>query len=218
MKVIYFLAVFLLFSCSSKKNEIIAESKTVKKNLSDSNYNISAEEKNIVNDFLANRINDKIYNRYRDYELVIMEESVSGNVPVSIYESCYNDRNSRIKSAANENWVLDSTGIKMIKFDLKNEIKYSWKRSDFFIDKISFFKTDELRKSIQSGSYVNLKKRLLIYLSRPVIIDDNTAFMYINSGNSMYGFESIEKVTVLMKKNNNKWYLESTYYDSNSIW
>ncbi len=217
MKNICFLVLLILLSCSSKKNTIDSGSKTVEKEKLNSNYNISREEKNIINDFLKERLKNKIYENYKNYDLVIMEESIPTNTIVSIYENCYRERNFKIKSSTNLEWILDSLDLNQIKVNFKNENKYLWKPSDFSEIKVEFLKTEDLRKSIQLGDYTELKKRLLFYLSKPLIIDNENAFVYINSGDSFFGFETIEKVVVLLKKRNDKWEIDSYYYP-NSVW
>jgi hypothetical protein len=78
---------------------------------------------------------------------------------------------------------------------------------------VSLLKDEELRTIINTGVYVNLPSRLLIYLSKPLIIDENNAFISFEIGNGQLGFASINHFTVLMKKVNNNWVIFEYFYD-----
>jgi hypothetical protein len=54
---------------------------------------------------------------------------------------------------------------------------------------------------------------LIIYLSRPLIIDEKNAFISFEVGNGQLGFGSITHFTVLMRKVNNKWEQNDYYED-----
>src|SRR5574343_465932 len=100
--------------------------------------------------------------------------------------------------------------IKKIKNQLKNEDVYHWKVSDFKNLKVKILKHEELRKTTNTGEY--LQNNLIIYLSKPLIIDKNNVLISFEIGDGGFGFYPITHFTVLMRKINNKW-VENGYYE-----
>ena len=82
--------------------------------------------------------------------------------------------------------------------------------SDFKNVKVNLVNYEELRESINKGKY--LKGKLIVYLSRPLIIDKNNAFISFDIGNGDMGFYPITHFTISMKKENDKW-IQSEFYE-----
>jgi hypothetical protein len=195
---ILFLIIFI--SCGIKKETNV----TVNKGITDL-------EKQIVNDFLDTELKKERYNNYKDYQIVVIEEALGKMKPLSTYEFNYIYKNSWGKFISE--WQLDSLQIKRIKAGLKNEKIYFWKASDFNNFKVNILKYEELRNIINTGQYINLPKRKIIYLSTPLIIDNNNALLSFEIGNGDLGFNPITHFTVLMQKVNGIWIQKSFYED-----
>ena len=54
---------------------------------------------------------------------------------------------------------------------------------------------------------------LIIFLSSPLLIDKNNALLSFEIGNGDLGFNSITHFTALMKKKNDKWEVQTSYWD-----
>jgi hypothetical protein len=109
--------------------------------------------------------------------------------------------------------------MEKLKKELIKDVPYLWKKSDFINNKIDLLKTRDLQKSIRLGNYTELPKRILIYFSIPLIVEKDKAFFNFYTGDSTFGFSTIESVVVLMKKNiKNKWVIDSYYFDPNFTW
>ncbi|WP_417943063.1 hypothetical protein [Flavobacterium sp. RS13.1] len=211
-KKIYLFLSALLFSCSAQKNntkidpiEIPVES------------SLNKVENDIVNDFLAAELKKDRYINYKDFEITIIEEALKKIKAVESYSYSYNERiamNKNNKVSKMESiYFLDSLQIKKMELELKDEPIYHWKISDFTKTKVKLLKTEELRKIINSGSYTNPPYRLIIQLSRPLIIDTDKALISFDIGNSQFGYGGINHFTALVKKVNNKWEQNGYYFD-----
>ena len=64
-----------------------------------------------------------------------------------------------------------------------------------------------------TGEYLNLPNRLIIYLSKPLIFDSEKAFISFSIGSSFLSFNPICHFSALMIKENNKWVKIATYDD-----
>jgi hypothetical protein len=196
----------ILYSCTAQKNSSQESTKKIS-----SENNLTELENNIDNDFLNTELKKERYKSYKDFEIVVIEEALRKMKPISDYE--FNLKYKKSWGKYINNWILDTVQINKLKSELEKEEVYHWKVSDFKNIKVSLLKDDELRTIINTGVYVNLPSRLLIYLSKPLIIDENNAFISFEIGNGQLGFASINHFTVLMKKVNNNWVIFEYFYD-----
>ena len=214
-KHIFILSLVLLFSCSAKKsnklNSIPTDQISIETKLTET-------ELNIINDFIDVELKKERYLNYKDFEIVIIEEALKKYQSVETYIYSYDEWISMNKIDRREDienrYFLDSLYVKKIKLELENEEIYNWKVSDFKTIKVSLLKYEDLIKIIRTNAYGStISKRLIIYLSKPLIIDKNNALISFEIGNGQLGFKSINHLTVLMKKLNNKWEQSDYYYD-----
>lgn len=206
---------FLVLSCSVKKNNTDPDttSQIINKN------NLTEIEVTIVNDFLEKELIKDRYKPYKDYPICIIKEELGKLYSLKIYEYCYSERNSLVKNSTNKDWILNESQIKKIQKDLTSNENYYWKVSDFKTFNVSIIESSEVRKSIKENTYIKLPKRLLIYLSTPLVIDKENAFISLSLGDSSLGFTTINRFTALLNKNQEgKWEIDSYYYDPNSSW
>lgn len=199
-KIILFAITILLFSCSTHTQQ-----GQTYKNI----VNLSKTERTIINTFLEFELNKDQYNRFKNYKYIVIEEALKKTKPLSAYELNYNYKKSWGRDI--KFWILDSVQIKKIKKDIENEGDYHWKTTDFKDFKVSLLKFEELRKTTNTGEY--LENNLIIYLSRPLIIDNNNALVSFEIGKGDVGFYPITHFTVLMRKVNNKWVINGYYED-----
>lgn len=196
-KLLFFVVISLYYSCA-------VHNKPVQKNHNE----LTQIEKNIIDAFLDAELDKERYYRFKNYKYVVIEEALKKSKPLSDYEFNYKYKNSWGSSITE--WILDSLQIKKLQVEIENEEVYHWKVVDFKKDIAYTFKFEELRKTTNTGEY--LQNRLIIYLSRPLIIDENNAFISFEIGNGDLGFYPITHFTVLMRKKENKW-VESGFYE-----
>jgi len=209
-KYIFILSTVLLFSCSTTKQQ-----KRIGITSIPTESTLTKVESDIVNEFLDIELNKELYKRYKDFDFFVIEEALKKSKPLSDYEFNYKYKNSWGSSITE--WILDSLQIKKIKDEIENEEVYHWKESDFKSIKTTMLKYEKLREIIKKGTYgSNVTKRLIIYLSKPLIINENNAFISFEIGNGQLGFNSITHFTVLMRKINNKW-VESGFYEDGAF-
>ena len=122
------------------------------------------------------------------------------------------DRINKMGDPQNK-YFLDTLQINKIKSELENEEIYHWKVSDFKNIKVNLLKYEELRTIINTTAYTNFSSKMIIYLSTPLIIDENNAFLSFEIGNGQRGFQSINHFTILMIKVNKKWMQSDYFYD-----
>jgi hypothetical protein len=198
MKKIHLILFFVVvYSCSCLKKEHTIENK------------LTEIEKNIVNDFLEYELIKERYRKYKDYKIVIIEEALKKSKSLDAYEYTYKDLFKYEKKNGNY-WILDSLQMETTKEKINSENVYHWKQSDFRNIKIKLLKFEELRKTTNNGKY--LKNNLIIFLSRPLLIDNNNALLSFDIGNGDMGNYAITHFTALMRKVNNKW-VENGYYE-----
>jgi hypothetical protein len=201
-------------SCNLQKNTL----ENSKKQLSvPKENNLNEIEINIINDFLDTELKKERYKPYQNMQYVVIEKSIAKIKAIDTYIYSYNEwlsmnRINKIKDTENR-FFLDSLRIKKLKAELENEKNYHWKVSDFKNISVSFISSNELIKMINSGYLFADSGKLLIELSTPLIIDENTAFLSYEISNCRYVCNHINHFTVLMKKVNNKWSEVSIYYD-----
>ncbi|WP_310555470.1 hypothetical protein [Flavobacterium sp.] len=203
--IIFFFGLFFILSCSTKK---IDKSNQIIKNISPQ---LSQSETNIVSDFLNAELATERYKNYRNLEIVVIEESLKKSQSIEAYELNFNYKDSWGKFS-NE-WILDSIQLRKVKSELENESVYCWKITDFKNYKVSLMKNKTLRNIINSGEYINLPEKLILYLTKPLIIDENNALISFNIGLSKSGFGSLNHYTALMRKVNDKWVISASYDD-----
>jgi hypothetical protein len=205
MRNLMLLSLFFILSCSTRKNE---KTNQLIQNIPPQ---LSQLETNIVSDFLNAEFATDRYKNYRNLEIVVIEESLKKSQSIKAYELNFNYKDSWGKFI-NE-WILDSIQLKKVKSELINEPIYYWKISDFKNYKVSLMNNKTLINIINSGEYINLSKKLILYISRPLIINENNILISFNIGSSRLGYTSINHYTALMSKVNKKWVIRASYDD-----
>lgn len=201
----YFTVFFFTIIFSSCRSQV-----NIKQN------NIKQSENSIVNDFLDAELKNESYKKYKDYNIVIIEDAGNGIKSLNAYEYAYKDFHSNVKNVTLEDnlrlgWILDSLELKKYREKIINIESYEWKVTDFKNIKVKLLKFEELRKTTNTGKY--LKNNLIIFLSSPLLIDKNNALLSFEIGNGDLGFNSITHFTALMKKKNDKWEVQTSYWD-----
>ncbi|WP_395064531.1 hypothetical protein [Flavobacterium sp.] len=194
---------------------------TVQKNnnifLNQKSNNLSEVENIIVNTFLDIELKKERYKNYKDYEIFVIEESLKKMKSIESYLFSLKEWKSMYKIDKIEDtenrFFLDSIKINNLKKNLEKEVVYHWKLTDFKNIRVSVIKNEELRRVINTGAYISLPKRINIFLSKPLIIDEKNAFLSFDIGNGELGNGAINHFTVLMKKINGKWEQKGFYYD-----
>lgn len=222
---IYLFIIFHLFSCTIKKspNNILTDNK-VSKTISAINIvdSLTMEECIIVNTLLQLQLESDRYKNTRKNEILLIKESINPLVALNAYDYAYKERKSSVSSRLllnpnslddEDGWVIDSLKIDRLKIKYNNDEVYNWKESDVKNYKISIINSKTFINIIKSGSYINFPEKLVLYVSKPLIINKEYALIFFNSGNSQFGFNTIERFTVLMKKIEGKWVKDIYYYD-----
>lgn len=209
-QIAYFILCILLFSCSVKKNEISSNEST---GLID---NLTVTERSIVNEFLESELASDRYKYYKDYPLVIVMESLPKKKAIESYlytqsELLESNGFPSKKEDIEKFFFLDSLELKKINSELVNEPIYQWKVSDFKNTKVSIVSDKKIIDMTNTGEYLNFSDRLIIYLSKPLILDSEKAF--ISFSVSIMPFNPIRHFSALMIKENNKWVQSATYDD-----
>lgn len=213
MKNVFYIIYFaLLLSCSTQKNITTPNTTSNSNSITTTLTDI---ERSIINTFIDIEIKKERYIRYKDYEIVIVEEALKKTQAIDSYSFSSNEwtfTHNTDKKRDTKNWYpLNSLEVKKIKKELAQEKTYHWKTTDFENIKVSLLKYEELIKSIRKSDY--LKNKIIIYLSRPLIIDKKNALVSFEVGNGDLGFSGINHFTVLMRKVKNNWEQSYHYYD-----
>jgi len=179
---------------------------------------LSLTESSIVNEFLEAELKKERYKEYKGFETEVISESLSKRQSIKAYLYSLNEWQSIKKinkeaEAVKKRFFLDEVQVKKLQTVIENEEVYHWKISDFKNTKVNLLPYDELRKTINNNSYSLSSKKLIIYISKPLIIDQDNAFISFEIGNGQLGFSSITHFTVLMKKVNNHWVDYDHYED-----
>ena len=169
---------FTIIGCSSQKinnqNDINITPISIENNL-------TVAEKDIINDFLETELRKERYKRYKNFQYVIIQESLTKRKAIETYAYCYEEylfinRRKKVEDIENR-YFLDTLQVKKILVGLENEEIYPWKVTDFKNIKTSIIKREELIKLTNTGSYINSPNRLIFFLSKPLMIDENKAFL-----------------------------------------
>lgn len=205
-KITCLLPLVLLFFCTTQKSRTESKNSTIEFAFGNE---LTETEREIINDFIDIELKKERYNNYRNFETVIIEEALKKIKPISVYEFNLNHKESWGKFI--DNWILDSLQVKQIKRELETEEIYHWKTTDFKNIKANLLKYDELIKTIRTNEYRT--NCIIIYLSRPLLIDKKNALISFEIGNGNFGFGGITHFTVLMRKINKKWKQSHHYED-----
>jgi hypothetical protein len=215
MKNLLYLSIgVLLVSCSLQKNKNSDSAFTPKVSIENK---LTDTESNVINDFIDVELKKERYKNYKDFEVIVIKEALKKDQCIEAYQYSRDEwismeRVNKIGDIENR-YFLDDLQVKKIKRNLEKEEIYHWKVTDFNIRKVRVLPYEELRTIINTGSYGNSTRQIIIYLSRPLIIDKNNAFVSFEVGNGQLGFNSINHFTILMRKINNKWEQRYNYYD-----
>lgn len=212
--ILYVLFYALFFSCSAQKKNNLNEKYTTPISIE---RKLTSTESKIINDFIDVELNKERYKNYKDAEIIIIEEALNKRQSVETYIYSNNEWISMNKVNRREDienqYFLDSLLIKKLKIELEKEELYHWKVPDFRNIKVSLLKYEELRTIINTAAYSKFSSRMVIYLSKPLILNENNAFISFEAGDGQLGFHSINHFTVLMRKIDNKWEQSNYYYD-----
>ena len=203
-----------MFSCSSQKSNTLSNTYT----LNSSNTSRLAEiEINIIDDFISTELKKDRYKNYKNSELFLIEEALKNRQSIDTYLYSKNEWASMNKinklDDATNRYFLNDFLIKKIKLELEKETIYYWKISDIKNTEVTLLKHEELRNTTNNNAYSNFSNRIIIFLSRPLIIDEDHSFISFEIGDGRLGFQSINHFTVLMRKINNHWKQIDYYYD-----
>ena len=217
-KLICVFGILLFFGCASKKETKDTSIVTNIKRTIDENT-LSITEKLIVNDFLDFELKKDKYKNYKNFQPLLIQEAISKLSSLTIYRYCYEERNLKIRSASNKDWIIDSIEIKNIQDTLRDK-KYLWKSEDINAIKVNTIGVDIINKSTKSyKEYEKYNNNLIFYMSVPLVFKQNYAFMSYRCMDVIAGYSTIDMFTVLLKKKEKgKWEVDSYYYDPNSSW
>ena len=87
-KLIYIFGILFFFGCASKKETKDTLIETKIKRTNDEN-NLSITEKLIVNDFLDSELKKDKYKNYKNFQPLLIQESISKESSLTIYRYCY---------------------------------------------------------------------------------------------------------------------------------
>ncbi|MBE0393899.1 hypothetical protein HNQ02_003668 [Flavobacterium sp. 7E] len=215
---IYTLLIAIFTSCTSqKKTPKIKETQplTQLQSLVDT---LTIEEKNIVNDFLDIELASERYKSYNNLEIIMIEDAGNGIENLLAYEYAYRDFHSDGNEATAEDnqrlgWILDSIQIKELKNKYSDKKEYHWKSSDIRNFKVNIMKNDTLRNYLKKDRFIELSEKLVLFIKKPIIIDENNAFISITARKGFLFGSVFNNYTTLMKKTNRKWKTGASYWD-----
>lgn len=214
---ILLLFVVIFASCTSNKNTTQNKEFQLLTQLKPINDSLNREENNIVNDFLDFELASERYKNYKNCEIIVIEEAGDVIENLLVYEYAYKDFHSYgNKATADDNerlgWILDTIQIKELKNTYKDKKEYHWTSSDIRNFKVSIMKNDTLRNIINTGKYINLPEKLILHITKPLILNNHNAFISFRLRH-LGSFHSISYYTALMKKVNGKWQMRASYWD-----
>lgn len=150
------------------------------------------------------------YKSKRGLEILLIEDAGNRNWSLAAYE--FNFQNKKSFGFGKDFSMLDSLQIEKLKSKHNKEKAYSWKAEDIKNFKVTIMSREAFENTIRTAAYIKLPEKLVLYISRPLVIDATNALIFFNSGSSRFGFSTIQRYTMLMKKVNGKW-VKDTYYD-----
>lgn len=171
---------------------------------------LSKKEKEIINHFLNSELNSERYKSYSNFGITIIEEALKSQESINPYEYAHN---YPYKSEEEDYWILNRNQVEKIKSKFKDEKQFYWKKENFDNKSIHLLKYDSLRQIIRTNKYIDLPSQLIIYLSKPLILNKNNALLSYDIGNGKLGFSPIIHITILMKKEKGKWYKSANFED-----
>jgi hypothetical protein len=206
-KILLIVVLMFIYSCSLYKQ---------RKQNNNNDDNLSEIEKTIVNDFLDEELKKERYKSYKDFKIVLIVEALKTMKSIDTYLYSLDEWNTMNKINKSEDvknmYFLDTIQTNTIKSKILNEEIYQWKESDFNNLKMSLLKYNHFREKINSKKTMFEKEGFVIFLSKPLIIDNNNALISFDFLNCNYLCNGINHSTILMRKVNNKW-VENGYYE-----
>lgn len=201
MKYIIIFLSILLFSCTATKSQ--------SGQFDDSR--LSDMERNVVNDFLDFELQKSDYKSYKNFNYFVIREAFPKMKPLSVYEFNLKNKNSWGKSI--RNWILDSSDIISLKRRFEREAPYYWTNADFSEIKAVIISNSEFIASTSSDGFMTEPNRLIMRLSRPLLLDKEIALLSFDIGNGNTGYGQINHFTVLMRNINGTWHQEEYFED-----
>ncbi len=202
--------IFNLCSCISKKQTNTNLEKVqlteIKKEV-----NLSKDEYDLVNDLLDAQFTSGRYKNEQYIDKVLIQDSGDYWWSLQGYEFCLKFKQEC--HLQKENTPIDSIQLKKLKIKLTQEKPYNWKTKDIKNYKVKLMTAYDFANSIKKAEYIGRPEKLILYISKPYILNENFGFVYFNSGASNTGFTNIERIYVSMKKENGKWVKNNYYQD-----
>ena len=218
MKYLIYTSLIAIFtSCISQKNAPKIKETQAMTQLKSIVDTLPREEKNIVNDFLDIELVSEIHKNYNNLEIIMIEDAGNGIENLLTYEYAYRDfhsggNESTLEDNVRLGWILDSLQIKELKNKYSDKKEYHWRSSDIKNFKVNIMKNDTLRKYLKKDRFIELSDKLVLLIKKPLIIDENNAFISIYTRRGFIG-HNLSNYTALMKKTNGKWKIGASYWD-----
>ncbi len=168
-------------------------------------------DKQIINDFMTQKLASERYKNYKNLQILLFSNAGSRANSLSAYEYSFKEKNW---TPGIKEWILDSTQINTIKEKKKNKKLYFWNKADFSPLNIEMITQEKYMRNIKSELYTNNRK-LVLFITKPLIIDKNNAMLFFDSSVVDIIPFDIEHYTVLLKKQNNKWVIDTYFFDGN---
>ncbi len=127
------------------------------------------------------------------------------------YENSYQKKDFRLRSSTNSEWLLSLDEIQDLKKKFKDATLHQWNVSDFTAFEIAVVTQAELQE-IQDPGGEEVPRRLVIGLSEPLFLNQTYVLLSYVCVLNTVGFWPVEDYTVLLKKTNGKWIVDSVYY------
>lgn len=215
---ILIISIIICTSCLSKKRALQEKESKPLVQLKVAPDTLTTEENNVVNDFLDVELASERYKNYNNLEIIIIEDAGNGIENLLAYEYAYRDFHSdgnEVTAEDNERlgWILDSLQIKELKNKYSDKKEYHWKSSDIRNFKVNIMKNDTLRNYLKKDRFIDLSEKLVLFIKKPIIIDENNAFISIATRKGFLFGSGINNYTALMKKTNGKWKTGASYWD-----
>ena len=168
-----------------------------------------AVENRIVSDIISEQLASERYTHFKMLDIYLVETADNGYEALATYEYSHN-----YSQGINDSiWPYNSMQIKKLRDTLKNKKINPWTRSDIKNLKYSLTTWDTVVDNIRSEQYLNSPNTLIIRVSRPLLIDSRNALISFHSGTTEMGFNTVDRFTVLITKNGERWVRQHYYYD-----